>query len=62
MKTQTKAPVGRPLNTWDFIFSPDKFDREVSLEQFSKNGLPLDEMKYQGMKASVVRQDLIQRA
>ena len=55
MKTQTKAPVGRPLNTWDFIFSPDKFDREVSLEQFSKNGLPLDEMKYQGMKASVVR-------
>ena len=32
MKTETKGPRGRPLQSWEFIFSPAKFDREVGLE------------------------------
>ena len=44
MKTETKAPRGRPLNNWDFIFSPDKFDREIDIDQFSNKGLPLEDM------------------
>ena len=32
MKTETKGPRGRPLQTWDFIFSPEKFDNEIGLE------------------------------
>ena len=31
MKTETKGPRGRPLQKWDFIFSPDKFDAEIGL-------------------------------
>ena len=62
MKTETKGPVGRPLQNWDFIFSPDKFDREIGLEQFNGECLPLEEMQHQGIKASLVRQDLIERA
>ena len=32
MKTETKGPRGRPLQKWDFIFSPAKFDNEIGLE------------------------------
>ena len=35
MRTETKAPRGRPLTSWGFIFSPEKFDSEVSLDQFN---------------------------
>ena len=62
MKTETKAPRGRPLQSWDFIFSPEKFDNEIGVEQFSGEGLPLEEMQHQGYKASIIRQDLIVRA
>ena len=44
MKTDTKGPRGRPANNWDFLFSPEKFDREIGLEQFSGDGLKLEEM------------------
>ena len=60
MKTETKGPVGRPLQSWEFIFSPDKFDREIGLEQFSGDGLPLEELQHQGIKASLIRQTLIE--
>ena len=59
MKTATKGPRGRPVQQWDFIFSPDKFDREIGLEQFNSEGLSLDEMQHHGYKASIIRQDLI---
>ena len=62
MKTTTKAPVGRPLTTWDFIFSPEKFDKEIGLEQFSGECPALEQMQDLGIKASLVRQDLIERA
>ena len=62
MRTETKAPRGRPLHSWDFIFSPDKFDREIGLDQFSKDGLPLQELQHNGIKASFIRQVLIERA
>ena len=62
MKTATKGPRGRPLVSWDFIFSPDKFDREIDIDQFSNKGLPLEDMQHQGYKASIIRQDLIERA
>jgi len=55
MKTATKAPRGRPLQQWDFIFSPDKFDREIGLEQFNGQGLPLEEMQSEAIKASLIR-------
>ena len=44
MKTETKGPRGRPLQNWEFIFSPDKFDREIGLAQFNAEGLSLEEM------------------
>ena len=44
------------------MFSPDKFDREIGLEQFSGDGLELEEMQRQGIIASFIRQDLIERA
>jgi hypothetical protein len=31
MKSNIKGPRGRPLDTWDFLFSPAKFDREIGL-------------------------------
>ena len=62
MKTATKGPRGRPLQHWDFIFSPDKFDREISLDQFNGDGLPLEELQILGIKASRIRQELIERA
>ena len=62
MKTETKGPVGRPLQSWDFIFSPDKFDREIGLDQFNGECLPIEELQHQAIKASLIRQDLIERA
>ena len=62
MKTDTKGPRGRPAASWDFLFSPEKFDREIGLEQFSGDGLKLEEMQHQGIIASFIRQDLIERA
>ena len=44
MKTDMKAARGRPLAKWDFIFSPEKFDREISIDQFNNDPLPLDDM------------------
>ena len=55
MKTETKAPRGRPYQHWDFVFCPEKFDREVGLEQFKRECLPLEEMQTYGIKASLIR-------
>ena len=44
MKTAMKGARGRPLTNWDFIFSPEKFDQEISLDQFCGHSLPLEEM------------------
>ena len=62
MKTETKAPRGRPLQQWDYLFSPTKFDKEIGIQQFSGRGLPLEEMQTQGVMASLIRQVLIERA
>ena len=62
MKTETKAPRGRPLQQWEFIFSPDKFDSEIGIAQFNGESLPIDQMQHLGIKASLIRQDLIERA
>ena len=44
MKTATKGAKGRPVQTWDFIFSPEKFDREIGLSQFNGDSLPFDKL------------------
>ena len=44
------------------MFSPEKFDQEISLDQFNGQGLPLEQMQHLGIKASLIRQDLIERA
>ena len=44
MRTATKGPRGRPVTNWDFIFSPEKFDNEIGLEQFSGAGIPFDDL------------------
>ena len=62
MKTETKGPRGRPIQNWEFIFSPDKFDREIGLEQFNGECLPVDELQHQGIIASLARQEIIERA
>ena len=35
IKSDAKAPRGRPLQNWDFLFSPEKFDKEIGIEQFN---------------------------
>ena len=45
MKTNTKGPRGRPVSSWDFIFSPEKFDKEIGLEQFRSDDLGFDKMQ-----------------
>ena len=55
MKTATKGPRGRPVQTWDFIFSPEKFDREIGLNQFNGECLPIEELQHQAIKASLIR-------
>ena len=55
MKTETKGPRGRPLQKWDFLFSPAKFDNEIGLEQFNGESLPFEELKDQGLLATLVR-------
>ena len=55
MKSDIKGARGRPLSNWDFIFSPAKFDREIGLQQFQGEHLPLEEMQTQAIKASRIR-------
>ena len=31
VKTATKGARGRPTDSWNFLFSPEKFDREIGL-------------------------------
>ena len=47
---------------WDFLFSPQQYDDEISLEQFECRALTTEKMQEYGIKASIIRQDIIERA
>ena len=54
-----KVPRGRPNTNWDFIFSPAQFDESIDLTQFQANSLSVEEMKNYAIRASLVRQDIL---
>jgi len=60
--TECSKSKGRPLKHWSFIFSPDDFDQEISLEQFQPQHLPVKDMQRYGQMATVIRQTLLERA
>ena len=57
-----KGGVGRPAASWDFIFCPQQFDDEIDITQFQNTTLSMNEMRKFGIKASVIRQDVIELA
>ena len=57
-----KGAVGRPAAQWEFIFSPSQFDDNIDITQFQKCILSMEEMQELGIKASVIRQDVIELA
>ena len=47
---------------WNFIFSPEQVDAEIGLDQFQKIYLYVEDMQTRGIEASMIRQDLLNRA
>lgn len=57
-----KSAVGRPIQSWDYLFTPGHFDKSVDISQFQAQPLPVDDMEDYGIKVSLIRQELIERA
>ena len=47
---------------WDFLFSPDQEDKRIGEDQFQKEYLTKEEMQEYGIKVSLIRQGLLERA
>ena len=57
-----ESVVDPETQKWNFIFSPEQEDKEIAEDKFQKEHLSAEEMKEYGIKVSLIRQGLLERA